>query len=325
LTHLQPSLRSETPLAPLRVGVVGLTPEGLFHLESLALRREFSPVFAEGTEGANVDGIGGCRQLELDELLQVELDLAIIATSSELRIQTSREFLSRGRNVVVEAGIHADEQQFVEECLLIACERNLLFGIWQPELSEPDFLAAKTVAESEDSGEIHSARFLQHCLAQQRISQDSVSTAGRDNRTGHNAITVTRQRLTQLMQLVDEPVLKIHSTIRGNDVASATASTVLVEFESGATGLIDVDVAATTVMDTGWLLQTTHGGYHNGRQSRIEADGEVYDVPVEVEPRDNYLDLARLLRSDTSVCLEYSRRTVNLELSVARLMDVRPA
>ena len=311
----------DTSVSPLRVGVAGLTREGLFHLESLALRREFTPVAAAGNEPRNVAGLGGCQQLSMAELVEVQLDLAIIATLPEIRIQTAREFLSHGTSVLIEAGIEARERESLEACLQLAIEKELFCGIWQPELSEPDFLAAKSVAASEATGAVRSARLIQHGLASGMSSRESVNSSVQKDLTTRTAISVIRQRLAQLLQLIEEPVSRIHSTVRGSEM---TASTMLVEFESGATGLIDVDLAATTAIDTGWVLQTRQGGYHAGRQSLKEADGEVYELPVLAKPDDPYTRLAWLLRSDTSVRLEHSRRTVRDELKVADLMATPP-
>jgi len=316
---------TESRLAPLRVGVAGLTREGVFHLESLALRREFTPVAAAGPEPRNVDGLGGCRQLSMTELFEVELDLAIIATSPETRIETAHEFLSRGTSVLIEAGIEAHERESLEALLQLALKNELFCGFWQPELSEPDFLAAKHVVASATTGAVRAARFIQHGLAPGMSFQESARPSDQKDMTTHTALTVIRQRLAQLLQLVEGPVLRIHSTVRGSDITPAAAFTIFVEFESGATGLIDVDITATTAIDTGWVLQTRHGGYHAGRQSLNEPDGEVYELPVVAEPADNYSRLAWLLRSDTSVRLDHSRRTVGEELNVADLMTAHPA
>jgi predicted dehydrogenase len=300
-----------------------VTREGLFHLESLALRREFTPVAAAGPEPRDVDGLGGCRQLSMAELFEVDLDLAIIATSPETRIETAHEFLSRGTSVLIEAGIEAHERESLEACLQLALKKELFCGFWQPELSEPDFLAAKHVA-SETTGAVRSARFIQHGLAARMNSRESEKFSGREDEAAHITLTVIRQRLAQLLQLVEESVVQIHSTIRGDDTTRASGSTILVEFESAATGLIDVDRAATTAIDTGWVLQMRQGGYHAGRQSLIEADGEVYELPVVAKPDDPYSRLAWLLRSDASARLDHSRHTVRDELKVADLMATLP-
>lgn len=314
-----PSPSLETPLAPLRFGVAGLTRDGIFHIESLALRREFTPVAAAGIERRIADGIGGCRQVSPEELLETELDLAFIATSTSLRAKTAFAFLSRGTNVLIEAGFDVCQRDSLETCLELAAGQGLFCGIWQPELSDPDYLAAKSVSTSAESGAVRSARFIQHGLAPGLHSQAATGKFDDDSAT-ENALVVARRRLSQLQQFVEAPATAIRLAARNNDGEMPTAATIHVEFDNGATGLIDIDIAAATSLHSGWILQATNGGYGNGQQSIVESDGEVYEVPIEIEPVDPYSELTRVLQSSAAERLEISRQSVEAEIQLATLI-----
>ncbi|MFP6765174.1 MAG: hypothetical protein VB858_16210 [Planctomycetaceae bacterium] len=334
--HEQEQHRSVS--APLRVAAAGLTRAGLFHLESFALRREFSLVAVAGTDAVNVDG---CRQVPLSELVSMELDLAVIATAVPMRSRVACEFLSAGTNVLIESGFEIDETGALENCLKVAQAKGLYCGLWQPELYEQDYRAAKSVVDAGDCGAVRSVRLLQHNLTAGLRSREPVARSVVDMPvTGARA--VVRRRVSQLLNLCAGPVSSAwiearHAagTLSGNQVDDdaadpaaesgsphATAVTVHVQFVSGATALIDVDVASSSSINTGWILQTISGGYHNGHQSQVESDGEVYLVPCESAEADAYAWLAEILNSSPSERVQESEKSVQSEVRTARLLDI---
>ncbi len=315
---------SSTTLAPLRVGVAGLTRAGLFHLESLALHRAFTPVAAAGSESKNVDGIGGCHQVSPEDLLEEPLDLTIIATSAEQRVALAREFLSHGKSVLIEAGMADATRDALEECLRIARERSLFCGIWQPAFGEADFLLAKSAVETGQLGAVRSARFLQHSLAPGPAAAAAGSFSDDDIPC---AVDEARRRLAQLLELVPGAVSAIQKNVRMDDgpsIKTATAATLQMEFDSGASALIDIDLFGAVPLSTGWYLQTTAGGFARGNQTHVEADGEVFSIPVETMtepgPANLYSQLAHVLRSTADEQLTFSENSVRQELAVADLL-----
>lgn len=315
---------SPTLTTPIRAGVLGLGREGLFHLESLALHRAFQAVAAAGDETKNVSGIAGCRHVSPEKLLDEALDLAIIATAADERASAAREFLSRGTSVLIEAGLETGSESPLEECLHLARERNLFCAIWQPAHGEPDFLMAKSTIDSGVIGSVRSARFLQHCL----VPGGSSFEAGEsDPADCPSALQEARRRLAQLLELVPAAVTAIQKTVRTDELQSevATALTLQIEFDSGATALIDIDLAATATLNTGWHLQTTAGGFARGEQFQRESDGEVYSVPVESFPETGaphqYSQLAEMLRSSSENQLTFATKSIQRELAIVDLLN----
>jgi len=320
--------------APLRVGLAGLTRTGLFHLESFALRREFALVAVAGTE---TTGSGNCHMVPLEELVGMDLDLAVIATPVEMRACVAGEFLSAGTSVLIESGFDTSGTQALEEGLRLALTKGLFCGLWQPELCEPDYLAANSVTAGGVSGEVRSARLLQHNLtAGPDVRELPGSSDERRQATG--ALAVARRRVTQLLNLCEGPVSSARIEVRHDagplsairsDGGSAetsespveTAVTLYVQFASGATALIDVDVVSSSSVNTGWILQTLSGGYHDGHRSQLEMDGEVYAVPCESSDADAYTRLAEILNSSASVRRQESERSGQSEVKTARLLD----
>lgn len=326
---------------PLRVGVAGLTRQGRFHLESFALHRGFVPVAAAGSGDA--DGIAGCRQVTLDRLLEEDVDLAVIATAAEDRTSLAREFLQRRTSVLIEAGIGKSHADSLKVCLQLAREHAAFCGVWQSALGEADFLAAKSVAEKPDQGEVRSVRFLQHSLAPGIRMAESIPLDGVVREPGlleDSASDQARRRLAQLLELVPTPVKRIQQFVRCNDGVlfqtgdagtdgpcqseHATAVTLDIAFDSGTSALIDIDIAAPVTVQTGWILQRTRGGYAGHRATRVESDGELFSVPVPStasEADSQYSELERVLRDSTEVQIAYSERSIEKELSLIDLLN----
>jgi len=324
-------------MTPLKVGVAGLTPTGLFHLESFALRREFTLVAASGT-GAVPSG--QCRLVPLEKLVGMNLDLAVIATAVGERARVAGEFLSVGTNVLIESGFDTSGTPALEECLQSALQKGLFCGLWQPELCEPDYLAAKSVIDADESDGVRSVRLLQHNLTTGFYPRDAAGNSEQfPSRTG--ALAVARRRVTQLLNLCESPVLSARIETR-HDTGSLTpirngggsgsqaetverqvetAVTLQVQFASGATALIDVDTVSSSTINTGWILQTRSRGYHGGRQSQLENDGEVYSVPCEWPEADSYTRLVEILNSSASARGRDSEMSVRSEVKTARLLD----
>ena len=314
---------SPTLKTPIRVGVLGLGREGVFHLESLALHREFEVIAAAGHETKDVSGIAGCRHVSPKELLDESLDQAVIATAADERVSLAHEFLSRGTSVLIEAGLESGNQEALEECLQLARERNLFLAIWQPALGEPEFLTAKSAVDSGSLGAVRSARFLQHCLAPGSMFEPGASDPADRPSVFHEA----RRRLAQLLELVPSAVTAIQKTVRTAEPQSglATAVTLQIEFDSGASALIDIDLAAVVTLSTGWHLQTAGGGFARGELFQRESDGEVYSVPVEAMTETGvplqYSRLAELLRSSSEKQLAFATKSIQRELAIVGLMN----
>ena len=303
---------------PIRVGVLGLGREGIFHLESLALHREFEVVAAAGHESKDVDGITGCRHVSPDVLLDEALDLVVIATAADERASAAHEFLSRGTSVLIEAGLETGSQRKLEECLNLARERNLFCAVWHPAFGEPEFLTAKSAVDAGNLAAVRSARFLQHCLTP-GFSLDRAYCSG--------LLHEARRRLAQLLELVPAAVTSIQKTVRRDDPQKelASAVTLQVEFDSGASALIDIDLSAVVTLSTGWHLQTAGGGFARGELFQRESDGEVYSVPVEAMTETGvplqYSQLAELLRSSGEKQLAFATKSIQRELAIVELMS----
>ena len=90
-------------------------------------------------------------------------------------------------------------------------------------------------------------------------------------------------------------ILGERGSVRTITPAGDTEFHAIISFENDATAIIDIGLACPAPYTTGWIVQGNQGGYHSGRQYITVDDGEIYDVAVEVDPLDPYLNLHSIL------------------------------
>lgn len=332
---LQTSEAADRP-APLRIATIGTSPDAVFHLESAAIRDELTPVAAARCDGneSSTEPVPGCSVCGIDELAErSDVDAVFVCGPVETRIDLAVRLLQSGKHVVVEpsSSLTTDQLQplinFVETCDRY-CE------IWRPYNSDPDFRRAAKVVSSGEAGPVRSLRFIQHDLAAALIPRDE-SVASRDCLTESTLRDLVSHRIAQAMSLTNAPVKNSTGHFRKDELVLGerglvrhvlaegdTSCHLVIEFENDATAIIDISLACPAPYSTGWIMQGNQGGYHSERQYITVDDGEIYDVAVEVEPLDPYLNLYSVLNNWPNPelqnqCLDQLRA----ELELAKLLQ----
>jgi len=340
----EPSATSPSATLPsLRIATVGLSPEVLFHLEAAAIRDELVPVaaartdFAEGTSAP----VPGCSICSIDELLErSDVDVVFVGGPIESRVDVAVRVLQSGKHVVVEPSsfFHPEAlQRLINEVETT----GKLCKVWRPHDADPDFRRACKVVTGGEAGPIRSLRFLQHDMAAALLPSSSYfqnDQTSRDRLTISTLRDLAAHRIAQALTLANSPIKDIASKFRRDTLvlgerdsvqpvtpAGDTSFHAVIEFENEATAIIDIGLACPAPYSTGWIAQGNQGGYHSGRQYITVDDGEIYDVAVEVEPFDPYLNLHAVLRSwsKLEVQKEYLAR-LQAELELANMLQKFP-
>ena len=256
------------------------------------------------------------------------------------RVDNAVRVLRSGRHVVVEpSSLFRPEalQRLINEVETT----GKLCKVWRPHDADPDFRRACKVVTSGEAGPIRSLRFLQHDMAAALLPSSSFSE---DDKTSRDRLTISTlrdlaaHRMAQALTLANSPIKDIASSFRRDTLvlgerdsvrpvtpAGDTSFHAVIEFENDATAIIDIGLACPAPYSTGWIVQGNQGGYHSGRQYITVDDGEIYDVAVDVEPFDPYLNLHAVLRSwpKPEVQKEYLAR-LQAELELATMLQKFP-
>lgn len=310
---LQSNDQADCP-APLRIATVGTSPDAMFHLESAAIRDELVPVTAAriNDEEGSLEPVPGCSVCGIDELVErSDVDAVFVCGPVEDRIVHAVRLLHAGKHVVVEPSsfLRPEEiQRLINETQTSQkhCE------VWRPRNADPDFRRAAKVVSSGEAGPVRTLRFLQHDLAAALIPCDvpfpENAQPSRDRLTNSTLRDLAAHRIAQTLTLANVPVKDIkveyrsaslvlgeRDSVRSVTPAGETDFHAVINFENDATAIIDIGLACPAPYSTGWIVQGIQGGYHSGRHFITVDDGEIYDVAVEVEPFDPYLNLHSIL------------------------------
>ena len=302
---------NEPPERPalLRIATIGLSPAAAFHLETAAIRDELAPVAAARTDDAESshEPVPGCEVCSIDELAErSDVDAVFVVGPIEDRIDNAIRILRSGKHVIVEpAGSLAADQ--IRRLISEAETSQKFCTIWRPYDAEADFRRAAKVVSCGEAGPVQSLRFMQQDLAAALVPRAS-SAATRDRLTSSTLRDLAAHRIAQALTLVGAPVAEFttrfhqdslvlgeRDSLRPVTPEGATSFHALIEFENGATAIIDIGLACPAPFSTGWIVQGNQGGYHSDRQYITVDDGEIYDVAVELEPFDPYLNLSSIL------------------------------
>jgi|GEM_PF-1849695 predicted dehydrogenase len=331
--------------APLRIGVIGDSRPAMFHLESAALHVGFTPIAAAipDDEVPNCESIPGCPFLPVDVLLdRPEVELVFVTGAPDDVIEQSQRVLKSGRHVVLDAD--ADLTSASLEALFdLADSTGCFCNIWRPHQADENWRQAIQVRASTESspGAVRSVRFLLHDLAASMLPPTgwkSRTVAHSENAYGVLA-TVGTHRIAQLVELLDGRVVAVRGQLSFRRVKFGSAETAAdsesnvdatdsgflacISFASGATAVVDVSMSCAAPLATGWVMQFERGGFADGQHSITVEDGEIYHVPVPVEPFDPYADLRASIRNeDTARTQARSRATHTQEIRVARIIEL---
>jgi predicted dehydrogenase len=299
---------------PLRIATIGLSPDAVFHLESAAIRDELIPVAAARIDDAEVsrEPVPGCSVCSIDELVErSDVDAVFVCGSVESRIDHAVKLLQAGKHVVVEPSSFLRPEE-IQRLISEAEASQKHCQVWRPCNADPDFRHAAKVVSSGEAGPVRSLRFIQHDMAAALlpcvISFQANSEVSRDRLTSSTLRDLAAHRIAQALTLISSPFKNLMASIRCDSLVLGERESVrqvtpegdtsfhaIIDFENGATAIIDIGLACPAPYSTGWIVQGNQGGYHSGRQYITVDDGEIYDVAAEIEPFDPYLNLHSIL------------------------------
>jgi len=332
---LQPGNTSADAL-PLRIATVGLSPTAVFHLEAAAIRNELIPVAAARTddEEASAKPVPGCLVCSTDELVaRSDVEAVFVCVPDNNGVEFAIQLLQFGKHVIIEPSW--DLQAASIEKLIAAAETCGKFcEIWRPYNADPDFRRASQVVELGEAGSARNVRFLQHDMSAALLPRSS-SANSRDQLTESTLRDLVGHRIAQAVNLINEPVKTITAGFRRESISFGerepfhkvapngdTSFHAVIEFENEATAVIDIDLACPAPFNTGWIVQSDKGGYHSERQYITVDDGEIYDVAVELEPFDPYLNLhAQVTKWGDQSTKDDSQARLQSELKLAELLN----
>lgn len=323
----------------LRVATAGTVPEAIFHLEACAIREGLKPVAAALSDAQSdcssetAEAIPGCPVCDLDDLQNREdIDVAFVCGKASSRIDLAVRMLRAGKHSVVQPSSDFSSDEIARLRTEAEAAGRAAF-VWRPFEAEPDFRQAEQVVTSGEAGSVHTARFIEHDLAA-ALLPDASGPGLRERLTEHSLLDLVGHRLAQLLTFISQPVTSLSAlssthpiTFGSSDETRevtpefTTAINLQIEFEGGATAILDLGRSCPVSVDTGWILQCHQGGYHNGRQHITVEDGELYDVAVEVEPHDSYAWLRQVIAAwPDEASVQAVSQKLNRELQVAELI-----
>lgn len=320
------SAESSDAPKPIGVAVVGDSPEAIFHLESAAIHPDLQAVCAAvAGEPADREAIPGCPFVEIGSLPELEnIELVVVTGHPADAARCAKALLESGQHVVVDpdASLSSESIASLDSC---AETHRCYCQIWRPYAADENWRQARQLVSSSEAGAVQSARFLLHDLA---VSMMPAADVRPGNEIAHGVLaTFGSHYVAQLLALVEGPVVRVRGqqifrTLRFGDDDSKSATETdtgfiaLIEFASGATGVVDVDLCSAAPLETGWVLQCERGGIARGQQSITVEDGEIYHVSVNVEPIDLHTDVVTTLRdwesNETCAANEGLRREVRV-------------
>jgi predicted dehydrogenase len=288
----RPAMDSPEAAAPRSVAVIGSGRSSRFYRECLTLDSRFE-VMSQSDE------------------LPSDADLSSLAAvflfdAPETRRASISQCLASDCRVVTESPIAATAEVGDELAALdgSGSESSRPF-ILRRGFENPDFRRAWEVVSDGEAGDVRHVEFTLQQTAAFFLPEDpdapdpANSSAPAELKFGvlpafgpdllAQTLTLIPQQVVRLFATrsfrrpefgpVDSPPGESRLAVRSADVDSGFR--VWLEFETGETAQLTVDLASHADVTTGWTLQTTRGGYRKSRKVLTEADGEIYDVPVD--------------------------------------------
>lgn len=311
MTHS--SLAEPSPsVAPLRCALLGLTPRGDYHAEVCEARRDLElVVVAYSGPVAARDAEGSCLELltpklvSRDELLRrSDLDWVIVASPLQWRATDAIAVMRAGHDVIVEVPIAATVSE-VDAVLQAARDTGRRCRVCLAPRDDADFSRACTVLRSGQLGKLRTATLTLRQAAAFVLPHILPATERVSDEEQLGVLDVFGWRyLEQLVRLISAPIVRVFGLINqgqlcfdsltscGVTTARETGFLAVIEFASGAVAHVEVDLASSVSANGAhWVLQGDRGGYAAGKQSLLEADGEVFEVDVVPTRKDSSSDL----------------------------------
>jgi predicted dehydrogenase len=256
---------------PWRVGIVGMSSAGLFHLERLSLRPDvrLAGVFDRAPARIVLANDRSCPVW--DELRSglTSSDIDALFLVDDILAEDVSTALRHGKQVVVHRPwlLSPNELQSLDDqasssgrVATISCLRR-----WST-----DFVAAVAAKQTGRLGALQTVR-LTSC--EQSVADDN-SFAGILPEFGFHWFD-------QLLKLIESRPTRIFATrLNDSDSGREQGFLVVVDFENGCHALIDVRTQSRLSLRTGWMLEGSLGSYRGNRLYTRTADGEIVDEPL---------------------------------------------
>lgn len=328
--------------APLGIGVVGLGPAGMFHVERLGLRADCCiiaghddcPRAAQQASGIVPRIVDSSSSLFRDPAVE----LVVVATPPSHHPTLIIEALAAGKHVMIETPLCLD---LASADAIVAASRRFERSVIvsQTRRWESDFLAARQSVEGGALGRLLTVKQIvwQYGLRSQafgggtresaRLGVDPLSPHEWRNheRTGGGALwEFGIHQFDQLLQLAGESPASVFAELfnEGQSADVDSGYLALIRFPSGLRSHVEYNRATPVVLQTGWSLVGTSAGYADNTLYHVTSEGEVVDQPqppVAGEVDEFYAALVRHIRegAPSPVPVEQARQTIAL-LEAAR-------
>lgn len=234
----------------------------------------------------------------------------------DLRCRLIEQHARCGRHVFTESPIANDPATAASLASDVDSEESAArIHILRRSFEDPDFRRASQVVADGEAGTLLHVDFIRQQMAAAFLPDDPEAPAAYGDSFPAELqsgvlFACGPDLLAQTLTLIRGSVVRVFAALsyrrpefgpldappgrsRATDRPDAldTGFHIRLEFDGGETAQLCIDLAAHADLETGWVLQMTRGGYRQSRQVLSEADGEIYDVPVEPE-RVRLLDAA---------------------------------
>ena len=308
--------------SPVRIGLVGLGPTGVHHLERISLRSDLRVLAAcdaraesgraesGGAEDGRAENVRthplfpnvSARMADL--LARDDLDYILIAAPQNVRGELAVRSLEAGKNVALESPPCFDGKE--SRVLLAAARRTGRTVCVLPTRREGfDFRAARQAVLADSLGTIEAARIVSWAKAIPPDCAEQARSPGEpETAPGDEVFTFFAfQYIDQVLQLIRRPPETVFARISHPPASdpTATAFFLAIAFRDGGDALIDVNLHAGAALQTGWMLAGASGAYCQQRIHIAEPSGEICDAPIapaDVPQMDVYAGLLQTARSE---------------------------
>ncbi len=292
------------------LGLIGLDRAGQFHAERLSLRPEFE-VVAGCEPMAEIPGrLPGPRAADrpvysrVDELLErVEIDTIVIAGPCDQRAQWALRALEAKKHVALDVPPCANAGQ-MRELLAVARRTGRRLSVLPTRRLGIEFRTALRIVGGDQLGPLYSARLISWGKSVPQATSGSGSGSRAADSEVDSFAFFAHQYVDQALQLLRRRPRSVFARILppSTDDSSAIAFTLSIGFEPGIDALIDVNLDSGAVLQTGWMLAGSRGGYSGGRIYLHDESGEICDAPVpqtDLPEIDVYGELVALARGES--------------------------
>jgi predicted dehydrogenase len=294
-----------TETSPRGVGLIGSSPAALFAIERLTLRRDFQTVAVclnQTTVDEHLVGTSCARYERSQDVIddpRVEIVYVSAVTDvgdaggDEAGVSDVDAAIRAGKSVVLASPLTLSAGK-LHQLAVTASERNVLATFDEPSLRHQDFLLAKFAIDSQRLGEV---RRLHLSIFENELPGESFARGIlRD---------LGSRWCTQLLMLVDSVPCQFHlRRFRESSMSADAGFLAIIDFENGASALIEIQTRSLLGYRSGWLIEGNAGSYRSGRIYAQTADGEIIDEPLSqpTVSSDPFLDsLACALRERVDV------------------------